>query len=479
MSSSAAMYDRAKRFIKSTRFKTSIWYSLVFLILEIVIGSLIYFYLRSSLYTQLDLSLTKQCELIYHFVSEKSVDLYEFTPDSIYSSPDELVYDLAFEAVALNPNNTFIQIRFKDKIIFKTENLKGFHTNLADSSSQSQLIKTFSDKLLSPHDIRAAVFNKNGYQIITAFPVVLINDALKSLTDLYVLIAPIFFLISVIGGAFISIKSLSRIDSIIDRTKYITARNLDEKISGDEFDDEYGRLAKTMNEMITRIKKSIDYMNQFSISAAHELKTPLTILRGEIELALRSKIKPDEYRQVLQSNLDETLRLINIVDKLFFISKTDHSLIKINKEKTELNSLVLNAIESMKTVAEERNVKLNFLWEEKIYAEIDTGLMNQVLYNLIENAIKFTDPYDVVNIHLEKINYNKASISVTNKGEYIPPEFHKKIFERFFRVESSRNRNTGGVGLGLAVVKSIMDMHGGEIEISSTVDGLTTFTIRL
>ena len=115
----------------------------------------------------------------------------------------------------------------------------------------------------------------------------------------------------------------------------------------------------------------------------------------------------------------------------------------------------------------------------KIYAEIDTGLMNQVLYNLIENAIKFTNPYDVVNIHLEKINYNKASISVTNKGEYIPPEFHKKIFERFFRVESSRNRNTGGVGLGLSVVKSIMDMHGGEIEISSTVDGLTTFTIRL
>ena len=146
-------------------------------------------------------------------------------------------------------------------------------------------------------------------------------------------------MISVIGGAFISIKSLSRIDSIINRTKYITARNLDEKISGDEFEDEYGRLAKTMNEMITRIKKSIDYMNQFSISAAHELKTPLTILRGEIELALRSKITPDQYREVLQSNLDETLRLINIVDKLFFVSKTDHSLIKINKEKTELNSL--------------------------------------------------------------------------------------------------------------------------------------------
>lgn len=472
------MYDKVKLFVKSTRFKTALWYSLVFLILEIVIGCIIYFYLGSSLYTQLDLSLTKQSELIYHFVSEKSIDLYEFTPDSIYSSPDELVYDLAFEAVALNPNNTFIQVRYKDKIIFQTENLKGFHTNLYDSSSGGQFIKTFSDKNLSRHEIRAAVFNKNGYQIITAFPVVLINDALESLTDLYVIIAPIFFLISIIGGAFISIKSLSRIDSIIKMTKDITARNLDEKISGDEFDDEYGRLAKTMNEMISRIKKSIDYMNQFSISAAHELKTPLTILRGEIELALRSKISPDEYREVLQSNLDETLRLINIVDKLFFISKTDHSLIRINKEETELSSFISTAIESMKKIAEKKNIKLKYLANEKIYAEIDPALMNQVIYNLVENAIKFSNPDEEVTIHLGKTNLNNPFISVSNKGEYIPPEFYKKIFERFFRMESSHNRDTGGAGLGLSVVKSIVEMHGGEIELESKPEGFTTFTIN-
>ena len=479
MSPEIPVFERFKLFIKSTRFKTAIWYSLVFLILEIVIGSVIYFYLRNSLYTQLDLSLTKQCELIYNFVNEKSIDLYEFKPDSIYASPDELVYDLAFEAVALNPNNTFIQIRFKDKIIFKTENLRGSHTDLRDSSSQNQLIKTFSDEKLSPHKMRAAVFNKNGYQIITAFPVVLINDALNSLTDLYVFIAPIFFLISVIGGTVISIKSLSRIDSIIDRTKYITTRNLDEKISGDEFDDEYGRLAKTMNEMIIRIKKSIDYMNQFSISAAHELKTPLTILRGEIELALRSKMTPVDYKEVLQSNLDETLRLINIVDKLFFISKTDHSLIKLNKEKTELNRFVSSVVEAMKTVAEDKEVKLIFIEDERVYAEIDKGLMNQVIYNLIENAIKFSDEGKKVEIRIGKNNSNKALISFTNEGEYIPPELHKKIFERFFRIDSSRNRGTGGAGLGLSVVKAILEMHGGDITVESNSNGLTKFTIKI
>ena len=111
------MFDRFKAFTKTTRFKTTIWYSLIFLILEIVIGAVIYYYLRDSLYKQLDSSLTGQAELIFQIVDEKDVDFYNFIPDSLYSSPGDLIYDLAFEAVALNPTNTFIQVRFKDKTI--------------------------------------------------------------------------------------------------------------------------------------------------------------------------------------------------------------------------------------------------------------------------------------------------------------------------------------------------------------------------
>jgi len=234
-----------------------------------------------------------------------------------------------------------------------------------------------------------------------------------------------------------------------------------------------------MNEMISRIKKSMDYMNQFSISAAHELKTPLTILRGEIELALRSNINNNEYREVLQSNLDETLRLINIVDKLFLVSKTDHSLLRINKEKIELNSFISTTIDSMSRIALDKGVKLIFNHDEKLFADIDKSLMNQVLYNLLDNAVKFSDKGETVIIQSGKTNSDKMFISITNKGEYIPTELQKKIFERFYRIESSRNRKTGGAGLGLAVVKSIVEMHGGQIEINSREEGLTTFTIIL
>ncbi len=471
------MFRTISLFIKSTRFKTTIWYTLIFLILEIILGIVIYFYLQISMLKQLDHSLIRQCDLIFHFVNEKSVDIDHFIPDSIYSSPDELVYDLAFEAISQNPNNTFIQVMYKKKIIFQTENLKSLLVNLSADTNKEKFLKIFSDKNISSHEIRAAVLNKNDYQIISAFPVVLINDALTNLTDLYIIIAPIFLIIAATGGAIISVKALSRIDSIIEKTKYITTQNLDEKISGENISDEYGRLVKTMNEMIIRIKTSIDYMNQFSISAAHELKTPLTILRGETELALRSKGTSEDYRTVLQSNLDETLRLINIIDKLFFISKSDNSLVKINKERTELNEIVSHSIELMNYVALKKNIRLEFNYDEQLYAEVDAGLISLVLYNLIENAIKFSDNNDKIYIATSKNEEKKIFISVSNKGEYIPPELHKKIFERFFRIESSHNRNTGGAGLGLSLVKSIIELHGFEIKVESKQDGINTFTI--
>lgn len=250
---------------------------------------------------------------------------------------------------------------------------------------------------------------------------------------------------------------LSRIKLFIKNTRFKT-QNLEEKISGDEFNDVNGQLARTMNEMISRIKKSIDYMNQFSISAAHEMKTPLTVLRGEIELALRSKIEPDEFREILQSNHEETIRLINIVDKLFFISKFDHLIIK--KEKTELNKFLLSVIKSVKKIAENKNIELNFMCEEKIYGVIDPALMNLTIFNLIENAVKYGNPNQIVCIKLGKRSTGEIFISITNKGEYITPI-----------------RDSGGAGLGLSVVKLIVEMHGGEVNVESNSDGLNIFTI--
>jgi len=230
--------------------------------------------------------------------------------------------------------------------------------------------------------------------------------------------------------------------------------------------------------MIRRIKQSVDYMNQFSVSAAHELKTPLTILRGEIELALKSQKTPDQYIGVLKSNYEETIRLIKIVDNLFFISKSDNALIHLEKKEIELNSFLNNIVNSMKILGQDRNMDLHFAPAEEIKAKIDSMLITQALSNIIDNAFKFGTDGTTVTIDTKRVN-SGFSINITNFGVGIPHESINKIFDRFYRANTPQTKHTGGVGLGLSVVKSIISLHGGEVEVISVINGKTTFSLIL
>lgn len=475
------MFPKFKKYFKTTRFKTTLWYSLIFLLLEIVIGLIIYQYLRQSMYKELDLSLSKQADLIYHFVKESKVNLNNFKPDSLYASPSELIYDLIFEAVVFNPTNTFVQVNYNNKKIFNTANLYDKDIKPIKRKDKETFLYTFSDSSLSENAIRAASLSKDGYEIIVAFPIYVINQTLDSLTNLYIIVAPIFFLLSLAGGSLISFRALSRIDKIIQKTEKITTENLDEVIEGENFDDEYGRLVTTMNKMIRRIKTSIEYMNQFSVSVSHELKTPLTILRGEIELALRSKKTPQEYREILESNYEETLRLINIIERLFYLSKLENSQIRIDKIPTKIKPFLQTIVKSYIKLAEEKNISLILNCEnfDDNTVDIDPDLLRQAISNLIDNAIKFSKENSDVNIICKKTAEGKTAISFINYGEEIPQEALPKLFDRFYRAESSRNRNMGGMGLGLSIVKSIVDLHKAEIKVESNSDGKIIFTITI
>lgn len=473
------MLSKTFKYFKTTRFKTTLWYSLIFLLLEVVIGILIYGFLKHNMFKELDYSLSKQADMIYNFVNESKVNIQEFKADSIYNTPNDLIYDLIFEVVAFNPTNTFVQVGYKNKTLFSTANLKDNIIKDPDMLMIQSGLYSFSDSSLSEHTIRAAYLNKNDYNIIVAFPIQIINQTLENLIDIYVLIAPIFLLLSLIGGSVISFRALSRIDKITNETNKITAQNLNKIIEGSEYDDEYGRLVNTMNNMIKRIKTSIDYMNQFSISASHELKTPLTILRGEIEIALRSEKTPKQYQKILQSNYEETLRLINIVEHLFYLSKVDNSLVRLNKQTFKLKPFIENMINSFTNLADDKNIKiiLDFKSIEELEITADSELLKQIILNLIDNAMKYGLEYSEFKISCMTQKDRKVYLSFSNYSDAIPQETLSKLFDRFYRAESSRNRGLGGVGLGLAIVKSLVDIHQWKIDVESSADGLITFRI--
>lgn len=468
-----------KDFYRTTRFKTTLWYAGLFLLLEVVIGIIIYSYLRNGLLRDLDESLSKQAQTIYEFVSGSDNNLLDFKPDSLYESKEDLVFNLIFEAIVVNPRSTFIQVKLNEEPIFQTENLKRHLILIGDINPGQLTLISFEDKFLSDYELRAAYLLKDKYEIIVAFPTVLIAKTLQKLEELIIIIGPLFLLIAIMGGALISTKSLSRIDSIINRTKEITAQNLNEKIPGGDHNDEYGRLVKTMNEMISRIKTSIDYMEQFSTAASHELKTPLTILRGEIEVALKSPKPAEEYKQILKSNYEETLRLTNIVNKLFFASRLDNYTNKLQKEEVIVGELLRPIVDHMRTSANTKNMMISLDINEDYKLLVDVELMSTAITNLVDNAIKYGESNTTVRISTGFIKPNLVFISVTNSGETIPKVLHEKIFERFFRYETARNREAGGAGLGLSIVKSIVALHNGEVMVSSGNENETRFFIYL
>ncbi len=469
------MFNKAISFLKTTRFKITLWYTGIFLILEVVMGIAIYLYVSNSMNNELNNSLLYQAEMIYTFVKGKNTTLLEFQPNSLYETQEDFIYDLIFDALMINPRNTFIQVKLNDKIIFRTENLGKKEFIFKDKNKPGKEIFNITDKDLAPNRIRVAHIHQDPYDISVAFSTGIINSTLSSLTDIYIIIAPIFFAISFLGGSLISAKSLSKIDKIIKKTEDITTQNLNEIIVGEESEDEYGRLTQKMNDMIRRLRTSIEYMNQFSISASHELKTPLTILRGEIEIALKSKKNPEQYREVLKSNYEETLRLINIVDKLFFISRADNTQIKLNKTKVSLNEFLVEIIKRSESLGKEKNVQIILKCNNDFEIEIDTTLMKQAIVNLIENAVKYGEENEPIYVKTERLKNNFVKISVINKGEGISEENLEKIFERFYRSKTSKT--AGGIGLGLSIVKSIVNWHNGEITVKSKLGDQTEFSV--
>jgi heavy metal sensor kinase len=425
----------------------------------------------------LDSNLKTQANAILRVVEEKHFDLDSFEPGAVYKSEDEMIWDIIYDAIVFNRRNTFIEISNFKKVIFKTANLEEISLSFPEKKGKESLFD-FKNEKLSDDFIRVCQLRSKRYTVIVAYSKENIATTLNGLRDVYIMIAPVFLIISIIGGALISSKSLKRIGAIIKKTEEITGQNLNEQIPGGEYLDEYGRLVNKMNEMIKRIKTSVDYMNQFSVSAAHELKTPLTILRGEIEIALKSPKTTEHYIDVLKSNYEETIRMIKIVDNLFFISKSDNALIEINKREIELNTYLSAIVQSMKILGQEKNMDLILQSCPEIRVQLDAELIKQALSNLIDNSFKYGEENTEVRVYSEDLG-KEIKISVNNSGEKIPAEEIEKIFDRFYRSDKSRTRKTGGVGLGLSVVKSIVNLHQGTVRVESTEDFQTTVSIIL
>ena len=277
-------------------------------------------------------------------------------------------------------------------------------------------------------------------------------------------------------------KTLAPLDSVIASVSEVSVDNLDEPIVIADAQADIAKLVDSTNELKVRLHDSFQTieenqhkLQQFVSDASHELKTPLTTIQGYSEILLRGKLdNPEKIRYSLESMLDQTKRLTYIVNELLELSKLDRK-VQMGKAELNLNDVLQDIFPLLKMIQEGRELKLTI-------GGIPNVLMNrkkieQVILNIVQNAIFHSDPKTPITIRTYQEN-EKVVMAITDHGEGIAEEHLPLIFDRFYRIDTDRSRESGGTGLGLAICQEIMHAHNGEIDVQSIVGKETTFFIR-
>ena len=242
--------------------------------------------------------------------------------------------------------------------------------------------------------------------------------------------------------------------------------------------DELDRLATTLNAMLGRLDDAFRQIRQFSADASHELQTPLTILKGELEVALRTRRTPEAYQALLHSALEEIDRIAALVDGLMLLARADAGVLRLDRQLVELDQLVHEVHGQGKVLAEAQNITLRLGAVEPMAIEGDYERLRRLLLNLVENGLKYTPAGGQVTLSLRS-NAGWTSLQVSDTGFGLSPAEQEHVFQRFYRAAQARTLGVGGSGLGLCIALSIAEGHGGSIQLDSTPGCGSTFTVHL
>jgi heavy metal sensor kinase len=307
-----------------------------------------------------------------------------------------------------------------------------------------------------------------------------IRQTLGELRLVYSLIGPFSIFWLCLGCWFLADRLVNPIVEVTNAARSINADNLSRRLPGTGHRDELNQMVVAFNQMLERLDNAFRKMRLFSGDASHELRTPLTILRGETEVTLRWAKTPEEFRDMLRSNMEEIDRMERIIENLLTLAKSESGEMILDVKPFSLSDMILALYMQSKTLAESKQltVDLRIEVDEELIIRGDELRLRQLFLNLIANGIKYTPEEGTLELVLLREG-PAARIDVHDSGIGIPIEAQPFIFDRFYRVDKARNRMDGGSGLGLSICKVIAEAHDGRISVTSTPGHGSTFSVLL
>jgi signal transduction histidine kinase len=285
-------------------------------------------------------------------------------------------------------------------------------------------------------------------------------------------------LLGLAGGWWLTRRALSPLTALSQAARHIDESNLSHPLPRSGNDDELDRLTEVLNQMNARLQESFTGIREFTLDASHELKTPLAIMHGELETALRDETLSPACREFLLNQLGEVGRLSKVVDALTLLTRADAGQVRLNRETLALDELVRDAHADALILAESAGIQVRLETCEAASLAGDRHRLRQLLLNLTDNAVKYNQPGGSIKMSLRK-NDGHAEFTISNSGPGIPQESLPRVFDRFFRSDRSHSSAVEGCGLGLSIARWIVSAHHGTITIESAPQAYTTVKVQL
>jgi heavy metal sensor kinase len=462
------------KFYRRTDFKMTLWYVLTFLISALIICTFLYLGLRYRLLKEIDqfvLDETREMERVLSREPKETYFLMRFEDEMMARK----YYPFFFQILDKEGKPLYVSKEFRETGYVANDQVLTNARNRKETREEIHSFKGRSTFLI----ISTPVYRDGKLAEIIQFGTHLhfVRKNLSHFKNNILIALPIILVLGALGGWVLARRSLSPIGYIASKAQNITSENLSRRLTPRGTDDEMDDLIRTINEMIARLESSFKRMAEFTADASHELRTPICAMRGEAEVLLLKERKAEEYQEGLVHFIEQFDHLNQMINDLILLSKFDATQVELKMAPLRLDLLIKDLCNLFQVLAEQNKIALEMGTIEEVTVLGDKARLQQLFTNLIDNAIKYTSEGSI-RVAVEK-NQEGALVKISDTGIGIPKEEQEKIFKRFYRVDKSRLRETGGVGLGLSIADWIATSHHGKIEVDSEINQGSTFTVYL
>ncbi|MFZ0773911.1 MAG: ATP-binding protein [Candidatus Sulfotelmatobacter sp.] len=449
--------------------RLTLWYLAIFAAAQLLFGVAMWFALRQELYTVADGALAAQIDDLTNFLKSQKKKNMTVTK----------LREEASEAYDLEHSGDFLQIYDEEgNWIFRAPALE--KSEFVPAAPAAIKGRSFQNVQLADKPLRFITqtidVNGRSYTVQTGVPADQIVATLSLFRRYLLMLAPFLLFAAATGGYWLSRKALSPVDALTRTARNIGGSNLGDRLEKLTTGDELQRLSDTLNEMLARIESAFLRVTQFTADASHELRTPISLIRTEAEIALRKSRGDAEYREALRHILLEAERTSTLVEELLSLARADSGRETLRLTPIDLRAASAEIANEWCPLVEARNLQFTQEFADcELLVLADRCAVQRLLAILLDNAVKYTPPPGVIELELQTRD-DKAIITVRDSGIGIAESEQSKIFKRFYRVDRARSRELGGAGIGLAIAEWIVQQHRGSITVQSCLGKGSSFS---